>query len=138
MECLTFEANCCNEDGDVTLDLTGFPNLKELHVKEGSLKNVKDLILNGFAALETIDIGKDCFSDADNGTFEVKNCELLKTIAIEESCFCLYDSFVLERMALLLHFMSRLAYAIFHNDREREFEEREGLKTEWIRGAEDD
>ena len=109
VEHLTVEANCCNEDGFVTLDLTRFHVLKELHVEDGSLKNVKDLKLNGFAKLETIEIGKDCFSDADNDTFEVKNCESLKTITIGESCFCLYDSFVLERMNLLLHFMSRLA-----------------------------
>lgn len=92
MECLTFEANCCNEDGDVTLDLTGFPNLKELHVKEGSLKNVKDLILNGFAALETIDIGKDCFSDADNGTFEVKNCDTNFSYSLDFSIFNVYSN----------------------------------------------
>ena len=114
VEHLTFEANCCNEDEFVTLDLTRFHDLKELHVKAGSLKNVKDLKLNGFAKLEMIDIGKDCFSDGDNGTFEVKNCGLLKTIAIGESCFCLYDSLVLERMVPLLHFMSRPAYVVFH------------------------
>ena len=87
MECLTFEANCCNEDGDVTLDLTGFPNLKELHVKEGSLKNVKDLILNGFAALETIDIGKDCFCDRDSGVLEIMNCSSLSTITVGNNSF---------------------------------------------------
>ena len=135
VEHLTVEANCCNEDGFVTLDLTRFHNLKRLHVMDGSLKKVKDLKLDGLTKLESIEVGKDCFSEAASGTFEVKNCESLKTIAIGESCFCLYDSFALERMALLLHFMSRLAYAIFHNDREREFEERERLETEWIRST---
>ena len=75
---------------------------------------MKDLKLNGFAALETIMIEKDCFSEAVSGTFEVKNCESLKTIAIGESCFCLYDSFALERMVPFLHFMSRPAYVVFH------------------------
>ena len=135
---LIITANTSDDVGFVTLDLTRFHNLKRLHVMDGSLKKVKDLKLDGLAKLESIEVGKDCFSKAVSGTFEVKNCESLKTIAIGESCFCLYDSFALERMALLLHFMSRLAYAIFHNDREKEFEERERLETEWIRGAGDD
>ena len=87
MEHLTFKANCCNEDEFVTLDLTRFHDLKELHVEEGSLKNVKDLKLHGLAALDTIEIGEDCFSDADNGTFEISECSGLKEVKVGKGCF---------------------------------------------------
>ena len=87
VEHLTVEANCCNEDEFVTLDLTRFHDLKELHVEEGSLKNVKDLKLHGLAALETIEIGEDCFSDADNGTFEISECRKVKGVKVGKGCF---------------------------------------------------
>ena len=57
-----------NEDN--TIDLTQFPNLKELHVGSGSLKSVKELVLKGLTSLKTVDIGDGCFLSCRSTVFE--------------------------------------------------------------------
>lgn len=63
------------------------PELSFIKIGKESLKNVKDMKLNGFAALETIDIADYCFSDADNGSFEISECSGLKEVKIGKGCF---------------------------------------------------
>lgn len=87
VEHLTFKADCCNEDDFVALDLTRFHDLKELHVKEGSLKNVMDLKLHGLTKLETIDVGSNCFSERDCSVLEIMNCSSLTTITVGNNSF---------------------------------------------------
>lgn len=84
---LTITARTSDDAGFVTLDLTRFHDLKELHVEEGSLKNVKDLKLKGLQALETIDIGSTCFSERDCGVLEIMNCSSLTTITVGNNSF---------------------------------------------------
>lgn len=95
VEHLTFEANCCNEDEFVTLDLTRFHNLKELHVKEGSLKNVKDLKLHGLKKLKTIEIGEDSFSSLVDGTFEMRYCSISEGLIIHDGSFTNWKEFII-------------------------------------------
>ena len=61
--------------------------LSSIKIGKESLKNVKDLKLNGFAALETIDIEDYCFSDADNGTFVISGCSGLIKVKVGKGCF---------------------------------------------------
>ena len=57
-----------NEDN--TIDLTQYHNLKELHVGNGSLQNVKELVLKGLESLDTVEIGDGCFLSCRNTAFE--------------------------------------------------------------------
>ena len=61
--------------------------LSSIKIGKESMKNVKDLKLNGFAALERIEIADYCFSDADNGTFEISECSGLNGMKIGKGCF---------------------------------------------------
>ena len=67
--------------------MTGYHNLKELHVENGSLKNVKQFVLKGLALLERVDIENDCFSDSDGGSFEITNCRSLVEVKVGSGCF---------------------------------------------------
>ena len=61
--------------------------LSSIMIGKESLKNVKDLKLNGFAALKTIEIGDDCFCDRDSGVLEIMNCSSLSTITVDNNSF---------------------------------------------------
>ena len=86
MEKLTFCPQSCNDDDFVTLDLTRFHDLKELHVEEGSLKNVRDLILCGLDTLEQVNIEGGCFSDTESGAFEISKCRRLTKVKVGNKC----------------------------------------------------
>ena len=61
--------------------------LSSIKIGKESMKNVKDLKLNGFAALERIEIADYCFSDADNGTFEISKCRRLTKVKVGNECY---------------------------------------------------
>ena len=85
-EVIRIPNNTCNEVTE-TLVLTQFPNLKELHVGSGSLKNVKHLILNGLESLEKVEIKANCFSDTDSGSLEISKCKRLTEVKVGNGCF---------------------------------------------------
>ncbi len=87
VEKLTFCPYSCNDDDFVTLDLTGFRNLKEVQINKGSLKNVKDLILRGLDTLEQVNIEGGCFSDTESGAFEISKCRRLTKVKVGNKCF---------------------------------------------------
>mgnify|MGYP006875294487 CR=1 FL=1 len=60
----------CNGEEETTLDLTEYQNLKKLHVGNGSLNNVKELVLKGLSSLETVEIGDGCFLSCRRTVFE--------------------------------------------------------------------
>lgn len=120
VEYLTFEANCCNEDEFVTLDLTRFHNLKELHVKEGSLKNVKDLKLHGLTELETIVIGEDSFSSSLDGSFEMRYCSISEGLIINDGSFIHWNEFIIsdcsiKKIKIGRDCFLRCEYAVFNS-----------------------
>ena len=57
-----------NEDD--AIDLTGYHNLKTLHVGSESLKKVKELVLKGLTSLENVVIGDGCFLSCRRTVFE--------------------------------------------------------------------
>ena len=87
VEKLTFCCQSCNDDDFVTLDLTRFRSLKEVHIKNGSLKNVKDLIIRGLDTLEQVNIEGGCFSDTESGAFEISKCRRLTKVKVGSKCF---------------------------------------------------
>ena len=104
----------------MTLDLTGFPNLKELHVKEGSLKNVKDLKLHGLKKLETIDIGEDSFSSSVDGTFEMRYCSISEGLIIHNGSFMHWNEFIIsdcsiKRIEIGHDCFMRCEYTVFNS-----------------------
>ena len=120
VEHLTVEANCCNEDEFVTLDLTRFHNLKELHVEEGSLKNVKDLKLHGLTELETIVIGKDSFSSSLDGSFEMRYCSISEGLFINDGSFIHWNEFIMsdcsiKKIKIGRDCFLRCEYAVFNS-----------------------
>lgn len=120
VEHLTFEANCCNEDVFVTLDLTRFHDLKELHVKEGSLKNVKDLKLHGLKKLKTIEIGEDSFSSSLDGSFEMRYCSISEGLIIHNGSFMHWNEFIIsdcsiKTIEIRRDCFLRCEYAVFNS-----------------------
>lgn len=91
---LIITANTSDDVGFVTLDLSRFRSLKELHVERGSLKKVKDLKLHGLTELETIDIGEDSFSSVD-GSFEMRYCSISKGLIIHDGSFMHWNEFII-------------------------------------------
>lgn len=92
---LIITANTSDDVGFVTLDLTRFHDLKELHVEEGSLKNVKDLKLHGLKKLKTIEIGEDSFSSSVDGTFEMRYCSISEGLFINDGSFMHWNEFII-------------------------------------------
>ena len=92
---LTITARTSDDAGFVTLDLTRFHDLKELHVKEGSLKNVKDLKLHGLKKLKTIEIGEDSFSSSLDGSFEMRYCSISEGLIIHNGSFMHWNEFII-------------------------------------------
>lgn len=92
---LIITANTSDDVGFVTLDLTRFHDLKELHVKAGSLKNVRDLKLHGLKKLKTIVIGEDSFSSSVDGTFEMRYCSISEELIIHDGSFTNWKEFII-------------------------------------------
>ena len=59
--------------------------ITELVVCDYSFENVKEVILDDYPDLEKIQIGRDCFKEANR--FYVENCNKLKTIDIRSDSF---------------------------------------------------
>lgn len=116
---LTITARTSDDAGFVTLDLTRFHDLKELHVEEGSLKNVKDLKLHGLK-LETIDIGEDSFSSSLDGSFEMRYCSISKGLIIHDGSFMHWNEFIIsdcsiQKIEICVNCFMRCEYTVFNS-----------------------
>ena len=77
----------CNDSELSVLDLSQFVNLRELKVGYDCFANVKDVSMTWLKKLEKVEFGKNCCCQAAGGSFEVKECERLKSVKTGDGCF---------------------------------------------------
>ena len=99
---------CCNEEGLMELDLSGFVNLRELKVGNECFENVKEVKLIGLSELESVEIGMNSFTknknsgDNDpNRHFYLKNCPKLKSLKMGRYSFSDYSVCEIENVDAL-------------------------------------
>ena len=86
----------CN-DRDITFwKLSCQLTLKQLVVGDECLQHVKELKLEGFEALEKVEIGEKCFCLGSECVFEVRECEKLESVRIGDGSFVDVVSVVFE------------------------------------------
>ena len=99
---IVIASNCCN-DSELSVDLSRFVNLKELKVGNECFENVEEVKLIGLNQLESVVIGKKCFTKKKNDWprsinpnrhFYLKDCERLKELMI--GCYSFSDYSVCE------------------------------------------
>ena len=99
---------CCNEEGLKELDLRGFVNLRELKVGNECIENVNEVKLIGLSELESVEIGKNSFTQHKNSSgydpnchFYLKNCPKLKSLKMGRYSFSDYSVCEIENVNAL-------------------------------------
>ena len=93
-EGIEVRSGACNEPSVVKWRLDVYSGLKELVVSDDCLQHVSELVLSGFARLESVEIGMRCFSSSFDGEMEVSGCDALKRVVVGEGCCVNWSSFV--------------------------------------------
>ena len=94
-EGIEVRSGACNEPSVVKWRLDVYSGLKELVVGDDCLQYVKELVLSGFARLESVEIGMHCFSSSFDGEMEVSSCDALKRVVVGDGCCECWSSFVM-------------------------------------------
>ena len=94
-EGIEVRSGACNEPSVVRWRLDVYSGLKELVVSDDCLQHVSELVLSGFARLESVEIGMRCFSSSFDGEMEVSGCDALKRVVVGEGCCVNWSSFVM-------------------------------------------
>ena len=81
-EGIEVKSGACNEPSIVKWRLDVYSGLKEL-------------VLSGFARLESVEIGVRCFSSSFDGEMEVSGCDALKRVVVGDGCCERWSSFVM-------------------------------------------
>ena len=84
----------CNDSDIDKLDLSACRNLVEWVVEEKCFQFVMELKMSGFACLESVAIGSECFTKG-MGVFEMSHCDGLKSVRIGKGSFVHWSGFVL-------------------------------------------
>ena len=84
----------CNDRDIVKWDLLEFRKLKELIIEEKCFQFVKELKVRFFAFLESIVIGRECFTRGA-GVLEISYCDGLKNVRICKDSFVHWSGFVM-------------------------------------------
>ena len=93
-EWIEVKSGACNDPSVVKWRLDVYSGLKELVVGDDCLQYVKELVLSGFARLESVAIGMRCFSSSFDGEMEVSGCGALKRVVVGDGCCERWSSFV--------------------------------------------
>ena len=95
-------ANVCNDIHINSWTLDAYLQLRALSVGSNSFRNVSNLRLDGFSKLESIEIGKGCFTLCEdppksysNTSFIISSCPALKTLRIGAMSFADWGEFQL-------------------------------------------
>ena len=99
---LVIPSNRCNSEEMNTFDLSLFPQLKSIEIGDECFENVDKVKLIGLNQLESVVIGKNCFTKCVNNWpennpnrhFYLKNCERVRELKI--GCFSFSDYSVCE------------------------------------------
>ena len=94
-EGIEVKSGACNEPSVVKWRLDVYSGLKELVVGDDCLQHVSELVLSGFARLESVEIGMHCFSSSFDGEMEVSGCDALKRVVVGDGCCERWSSFVM-------------------------------------------
>ena len=94
-EGIEVKSGACNEPSIVKWRLDVYSGLKELVVGDDCLQHVSELVLSGFARLESVEIGVRCFSSSFDGEMEVSGCDALKRVVVGDGCCERWSSFVM-------------------------------------------
>ena len=94
-EGIEVRSGACNEPSVVRWRLDVYSGLKELVVGDDCLQHVSELVLSGFARLESVEIGMRCFLSSFDGEMEVSSCDALKRVVVGEGCCVNWSSFVM-------------------------------------------
>ena len=94
-EGIEVRSGACNEPSVVKWRLDVYSGLKELVVSDDCLQHVSELVLSGFARLESVEIGMRCFLSSFDGEMEVSGCDALKRVVVGEGCCVNWSSFVM-------------------------------------------
>ena len=84
----------CNDRDIDKLDLSACRNLVEWVVEEKCFQFVMELKMSGFACLESVAIGSECFTKG-MGVFEMSHCDGLKSVRIGKGSFVHWSGFVM-------------------------------------------
>lgn len=89
----------CNNKRITAIDLSGFVHLKTLDIRDNCFQYVNDLNMSGLKTLESLLIGKRCFT-RKVGQFRVMGCPSLKELKIGLSSFSKFVVCSIENCAL--------------------------------------
>ena len=105
---LVVDSGCCNDYGLRELDFSRFRNLREVTVGDNCFKNVDKVKLIGLKQLESVVIGKHCFTNYKydygnnpNRHFYLKNCERLRVLKMGHYSFFDYSVCEIENVPSL-------------------------------------
>ena len=108
VESIEVSNGCCNEEGLMELDLSGFVNLRELKVGNECFEYVKKVNICGLRELERVCIGMNSFTKFKNGAgndpnrhFYLKNCPKLKSLKMGRYSFSDYSVCEIENVDAL-------------------------------------
>lgn len=79
-----------------------FDNLKVITVADGSLKHIREFVIDGLISLKTVSIGEMCFRISNrkrnDGICRITNCPNLCHLEIGTHCFADFKSFELSNL----------------------------------------
>ena len=96
VEVIEVKKEVCNDEDFEEWEMNEYARLRELIVGDECFQFVKDLKIVGLNALEKVEIGKQCFCKASGGVFEMRNCEMVKSVKIGDGSFVGVVSVVFE------------------------------------------
>ena len=99
VEVIVVNDDSCNDKKVTTIDLSGFVHLKTLNIRDNCFQYVDDLNLRGLKKLESLLIGKGCFT-MKAGQFRIVGCPSLKELRIGLSSFSNFVVCDIENCAL--------------------------------------
>ena len=100
-EVITLSDDVYGDSNLVAWDLSPFTHLKELVIGADCLLHVKEMVLEGFACLEKVEIGSGCFMMTGSGKFEISDCEALELVSIHNNTCVNWTSFTMKNCSVV-------------------------------------
>ena len=100
-EVITLSDDVYGDSNLVAWDLSPFTHLKELVIGADCLLHVKEMVLEGFACLEKVEIGSGCFMMTGRGKFEISDCEALELVSIHNNTCVNWTSFTMKNCSVV-------------------------------------
>ena len=98
---ITLSDDVYGDSNLVAWDLSPFTHLKELVIGADCLLHVKEMVLEGFACLEKVEIGSGCFMMTGSGKFEISDCEALELVSIHNNTCVNWTSFTMKNCSVV-------------------------------------